>query len=111
MKKAITSSKLPQKSKVQIEPYPLSHPAGASEKVRQLTRIRTKVGLRVEYTNGTVEANIMRKGKKVAILKKEKLLGFQPKQVWVAYSLGGKHMGSAELHKLKDLLKQIAVKV
>jgi hypothetical protein len=111
MKKVITSSKLPQRNKVQIEPYPLSHPAGASEKVRQLTRIRMKSGLRVEYTNGTVEANIMRRGRKVAILKKEKLLGFQPKQMWVVYSLGGKQMGSAELHKLKDLLKRLSTRI
>src|SRR5580698_9440557 len=95
--KKIMLSKLPQRSKVQIEPYSLSHPAGASEKVRQLTRIRMKSGLRVEYTNGTVEANIMTKERKVAVLKKEKLLGFQPKQRWVAYSLGGEQMGSAEL--------------
>jgi hypothetical protein len=94
-----------------IKPFPLSHPAGASEKVRQLTRIRMKSGLRVEYTNNTDEANIMRRGKKVATLRKEKLLGFQPKQMWVAYSLGGKQMGSAELHKLKDLLKRLAHRI
>jgi hypothetical protein len=96
---------------MQIKPYPLSHPAGASEKVRQLTRIRMRGGLRVEYTNGTIEANIMRRGKKVAVLKKEKLLGFQPKQMWVAYSLSGKQMGSSELHKLKDLLKQLKTRI
>jgi hypothetical protein len=96
---------------MQIKPYSLSHPAGASEKVRQLTRIRMRGGLRVEYTNGTIEANIMRRGKKVAVLKKEKLLGFQPKQMWVAYSLSGKQMGSSELHKLKDLLKQLKTRI
>ena len=90
-----------------IEPYPLSHPIGASEKVRQLTRMRVRGGLRVEYTNGTTEADVMKKGKKVATIKKERLLGYQPKEIWVAYSIGGKRLGYSELHKLRDLLKQL----
>jgi hypothetical protein len=90
-----------------IKPYPLSHPTGASDKVRQLTRIRVRGGLRVEYYNETTEADIMKKGRRVAVLRKEELLGLQPKQIWVLYR-GGKRMGSAELHKVRDLLKQIA---
>jgi hypothetical protein len=97
-------------AKVQIKPYPLSHPAGAVEKVRQLTRIRTRK-LRVEYTNNTEEAEVQHKGKTIAILKKEKLLGIQPKEIWVAYDLAGNRRGSVELHKIKDLLKQLAKKV
>jgi hypothetical protein len=96
--------------KPQIEPYPLSHPIGAAEKQRQLTRIRMRGGLRVEYTNNTEEANILKKGIKVAMIKKESLLGFQPKKIWVLYR-GGKRCGSAELHKLKDLLKHLAEKL
>jgi hypothetical protein len=91
-----------------LKPYPLSHPIGAAEKVRQLTRIRMKIGLRVEYTNNTTEADVMRKGKKVAILKKEKMYG---REIWAAYSVSGKRMGFAEIGKLKDLLKQIAKSV
>jgi hypothetical protein len=94
----------------QLKPYPLSHPAGASEKVRQLTRIRTRK-LRVEYTINSEEAKVMRKGVQVATLKKERLLGHHPKHMWIAYSLTGKHMGSCELHKIKDLLKQLMTRV
>jgi hypothetical protein len=94
----------------QIKPFPLSHPAGAAEKVRQLTRIRTRK-LRIEYTINTDEAEVQHKGKTIAILKKEKLLGLQPKEIWVAYDLAGKRKGSVELHKIKDLLKQLAKKV
>jgi hypothetical protein len=90
--------------------FPLSHPAGASEKVRQLTRIRVRGGLRIEYTNASTEIEVLKKGKKVAIIKKEKLLGFQPKEIWVAYR-GGKRLGSAELHKVRDLLKQLAERI
>jgi hypothetical protein len=91
-----------------LEPYPISHPIGAAEKQRQLTRIRTRVGLRFEFTNNTTEADVMRKGKKVATIMKESMRG---RQVWAAYSLGGKRMGFADIHKLKDLLKQIAKSV
>jgi hypothetical protein len=88
--------------------YELSHPIGASEKVRQLTRIRIISGLRVEYYNDTTEANIMKKGKKVAILRKESLLGPMPKKIWVAYTLDGKRMYSSELHEIKQLLKKLS---
>lgn len=88
-----------------IKPYPLSHPIGAAEKARQLTRIRMKTGLRVEYTNRSDEAHVMRRGILVARLKKQVLYG---RTVWAAYSIGGKRMGFADLHKIKDLLKQIA---
>jgi hypothetical protein len=91
--------------------FPISHPSGASEKMLQLTRIRVKGGIRVEYTIRTIETDIMKKGRKVALLKKEKLLGFQPKEIWAAYSISGKRMGFADLHKLKDLLKQIAKRI
>jgi NOL1/NOP2/fmu family ribosome biogenesis protein len=91
-------------TKPQIDPYPLSHPAGAAEKVRQLTRIRTRK-LRVQYTNNSFEVKVMRKGVHVATLKKERYQGF--KDVWTAYSLSGKNMGSFELHKIKDLLNHI----